>query len=150
MTSLKIGDVAPDFIGTDHANQSIKLSDFKGKKVILYFYPKDLTEVCTQQACNLRDNYELIKSKGYEVIGISSDDVKTHQKFIEKYQLPFRLIADTDKKIHELYDTWKEKKMYGKSYMGTIRTTFVIDEQGIITDIIDKVKAKEHTMQIIK
>ncbi len=150
MTSLKIGDAAPDFIGTDQANQPIKLSDFKGKKVILYFYPKDMTEVCTQQACNLRDNYELIKSKGYEVIGISSDDAKTHQKFIEKYQLPFRLIADTDKKIQELYDTWKEKKMYGKSYMGTIRTTFVIDEQGTIIDIIDKVKAKEHTMQIIK
>jgi peroxiredoxin Q/BCP len=150
MTSLKIGDVAPDFTGIDQANQPIKLSDFKGKKVILYFYPKDMTEVCTHQACNLRDNYALIKSKGYEVIGVSADDAKTHQKFIEKYQLPFRLIADTDKKIHELYDTWKEKKMYGKSYMGTIRTTFVIDEQGTIIDIIDKVKAKEHTMQIIK
>ncbi|GAB4480117.1 MAG: thioredoxin-dependent thiol peroxidase [Thermoflexibacter sp.] len=150
MTNLKIGDIAPNFSGIDQENRTVKLSDLRGKKVILYFYPKDLTEVCTNQACNLRDNYDFITSKGYEVIGISTDDVKTHQKFIEKYQLPFRLIADTDKKIHELYDTWKEKKMYGKSYMGTIRTTFVIDEQGKIMDIIEKVKAKEHTKQIIK
>ncbi|MCU0393235.1 MAG: thioredoxin-dependent thiol peroxidase [Thermoflexibacter sp.] len=149
MTILKIGDKAPDFEGIDQDGNSIKLSDFKNKKVILYFYPRDLTEVCTEQACNLRDNYEDLKKKGYEVIGISSDDEKTHRKFIAKYQLPFRLIADTDNKIHFLYDTWKEKKMFGKPYMGTIRTTFIIDEKGIITNIITKVKAKEHAKQII-
>jgi thioredoxin-dependent peroxiredoxin len=150
MQTLKIGDKAPLFEGKDQNGQVIRLSDYKGKKVILYFYPKDLTEACTAQTCNLRDNYQLLQKKGYEVIGLSSDDEKTHRKFIEKYQLPFTLIADTDKSIHALYGTWQEKKMYGKPYMGTVRTTFVIDEQGNLLDIIEKVKTKEHTAQIVK
>lgn len=150
MQTLKIGDKAPLFEGKDQNENIIKLGDYQGKKVILYFYPKDLTEACTAQACNLRDNYTMLQSKGYQVIGISSDDEKTHRKFIEKYQLPFALIADTDKAIHALYGTWQEKKMYGKPYMGTVRTTFVIDEHGVLTEIIEKVKTKEHTAQIVK
>ena len=148
--SLAVGQKAPDFESTDHNGNSIKLSDFKGKKVVLYFYPKDNTPGCTAQACNLRDNHETLKSAGFEVLGISTDSVKSHQKFIEKQGLPFTLIADEDKSVHEKYGTWVEKKMYGKAYMGTARTTFIIDEEGVITDIIDKVKTKEHTNQIIK
>ena len=146
---LKTGEKAPDFEGKDQNGEVIRLSDFKGKKVILYFYPKDNTPGCTAQACNLRDNYADLTNAGYEVIGISSDDEKSHQKFIEKNDLPFRLIADTDKSIHEKYDTWKEKSMYGKKYMGTVRTTFIIDEEGQIADIIEKVKTKDHTNQIL-
>ncbi len=148
--SLAVGQKAPDFESTDHNGNSIKLSDFKGKKVVLYFYPKDNTPGCTAQACNLRDNHETLKSAGFEVLGISTDSVKSHQKFIEKQGLPFTLIADEDKSVHEKYGTWVEKQMYGKAYMGTARTTFIIDEEGVITDIIDKVKTKEHTNQIIK
>nr|HAD51153.1 thioredoxin-dependent thiol peroxidase [Algoriphagus sp.] len=130
--------------------ETIKLSDFKGKKVILYFYPKDNTPGCTAQACNLRDNYEALQKAGYVVLGISSDSEKSHQKFIDKQELPFSLIADEDKKVHELYGTWVEKSMYGRKYMGTARTTFVIDEEGKIEEIIEKVKTKEHTAQILK
>jgi thioredoxin-dependent peroxiredoxin len=148
--SLEVGQKAPEFESKDHNGDSIKLSDFKGKKVVLYFYPKDNTPGCTAQACNLRDNHDALKSAGYEILGISSDSVKSHQKFIEKHGLPFTLIADEDKSVHEKYGTWVEKKMYGNTFMGTARTTFIIDEEGVITDIIEKVKTKEHTNQIIK
>ena len=148
--SLKTGDKAPNFSGTIETGTQIKLSDFKGKKVVLYFYPKDNTPGCTAQACNLTDNYTLLQKQGYEIIGISSDSEASHQKFITKYQIPFHLIADTEKTIHELYGVWVEKSMYGRTYMGTARTTFVINEKGIIEDIISKVDTKNHTNQIIK
>jgi len=148
--SLKIGDKAPEFEGRDQNGNILKLTDYLGKKIILYFYPKDNTSGCTAQACNLNENLPQIQKKGYEVIGVSTDDEKSHQKFIEKFDLKFTLIADTDKKIVGLYDVWKEKSMYGKKYMGTVRTTFLIDEKGIITDIITKVDTKEHTSQILK
>ena len=147
---LTVGDMAPEFEGIDHEGNPIKLSDFKGKKVILYFYPKDNTPGCTAQSCNLRDNYSLLQEKGYVVLGISSDGVDSHQKFRDKFELPFPLIADTEKEIHELYGTWGEKSMYGRKYMGTFRFTFVIDEEGKIEDIIKKVKTKDHTAQIVK
>ncbi len=148
--SLKIGDKAPSFIGKDQDGNEIKLSDYKGKKVVLYFYPKDDTPGCTAESCNLRDNYHAFQKANYEVIGISSNDEKSHRKFIKKFSLPFTLIADTDKTINEAYDVWKEKSMFGKKYMGTIRTTFIIDEKGIIEDIIDKVDTENHTSQILK
>src|SRR5690554_5133706 len=148
--SLNIGDKAPDFETKDQFGKAVKLSDFKGKKVVLYFYPKDNTPGCTAQACNLRDNYEALQKEGYVVLGISSDSQKSHQKFIDKQKLPFPLLADEDKSVHQLYGTWVEKKMYGRTYMGTARTTFVIDEQGKIEDIIEKVNTKEHTSQILK
>ncbi|WP_100627491.1 thioredoxin-dependent thiol peroxidase [Algoriphagus formosus] len=147
---LEVGQMAPDFEAKIESGETIKLSDFKGKKVILYFYPKDNTPGCTAQACNLRDNYEALQKAGYVVLGISSDSEKSHQKFIEKQSLPFSLIADEDKTVHELYGTWVEKSMYGRKYMGTARTTFVIDEEGKIEEIIEKVKTKDHTAQIIK
>lgn len=147
---LKAGDKAPDFKGKNQDGEEIKLSDFKGKKIVLYFYPKDDTPGCTAQACNLRDNYALLKKSNYVVIGISSDDQKSHRKFIEKYSLPFPLIADEDKKINELYGVWREKNMFGNKYMGTVRTTFIIDEKGIIEEIIEKVNTEDHTNQIIK
>jgi len=146
---LKIGDQAPSFAGKDQNGNSVKLEDYKGKKVILYFYPKDNTKGCTAQACNLRDHYDLLQKEGYEVIGVSKDDEKSHSKFINKFELPFTLIADTDTTINQLYGVWQEKKMFGKTYMGTVRTTFVIDEQGMITDIITKVKTADHTNQIL-
>ncbi|WP_144604744.1 thioredoxin-dependent thiol peroxidase [Algoriphagus algorifonticola] len=148
--SLEVGQKAPDFEAKIETGETIKLSDFKGKKVILYFYPKDNTPGCTAQACNLRDNYEALQKAGYVVLGISSDSEKSHQKFINKQELPFSLIADEDKKVHELYGTWVEKSMYGRKYMGAARTTFVIDEEGKIEEIIEKVKTKEHTAQILK
>ena len=144
-----IGESAPLFESRDQDGKEIKLSDYKGKKVVLYFYPKDDTPGCTAEACNLRDNYDRFVSQGYEILGISSDNEKSHRKFIDKYNLPFRLVADTDKSIHEKYGTWVEKSMYGKKYMGTARTTFIIDEEGIIRDIIDKVNTKDHTVQIL-
>lgn len=147
--SLEVGQKAPDFESKDQDDKPIRLSDFKGKKVVLYFYPKDNTPGCTTQACNLRDNYEALQNAGYVVLGISSDSGKSHKKFIEKHELPFPLIADEDKSVHEAYGTWVEKNMYGRKYMGTARTTFVIDEEGIIEDIISKVKTKEHTNQIL-
>jgi peroxiredoxin Q/BCP len=147
---LKPGDKAPEFIGKDQNGKTIKLSDFKGKKLVLYFYPKDNTPGCTAQACDLRDNFTELKKSGYEVLGVSADDEKSHQKFIKKYSLPFSLIADTEKTINELYDVWHEKQMFGRKYMGTVRTTFVIDETGIIEEIIEKVKTEEHTSQILK
>ncbi|MDF9796692.1 peroxiredoxin Q/BCP [Catalinimonas alkaloidigena] len=148
--SLKVGDQAPDFEAKNQKDETVKLSDFRGKKVVLYFYPKDNTSGCTAQACNLRDNYSNLQKAGYEVIGVSKDGVKSHQKFAEKQELPFTLIADEDTNINQAYGVWKEKSMYGKKYMGTARTTFLIDEDGKIEDIIEKVKTKEHTAQILK
>lgn len=146
---LEKGQQAPEFTGKDQDGREISLSDFRGKKVILYFYPKDQTPGCTTQACNLRDNYQELQQQGYVVLGVSSDSEASHRKFIEKQNLPFPLIADEDKSIHEKYDVWKEKNMYGRKYMGTVRTTFVINEEGIIEDIIKKVKTKDHTAQIL-
>lgn len=148
--SLKVGDAAPDFAVNDQNGNKVKLSDLKGKKVVLYFYPKDNTPGCTAEACNLRDNYQALQKAGYTVLGVSTDDEKSHQKFIEKFELPFPLLADTDKEIHEKYGTWIEKSMYGKKYMGTARVTFVIDENGKIEEIIEKVKTADHTAQILK
>jgi peroxiredoxin Q/BCP len=137
---LKAGDIAPDFSVNDQDGNPVKLSDFKGKKVVLYFYPKDSTPGCTAESCNLRDNYQALQKAGYEVLGVSKDDEKSHQKFINKFELPFTLLADTEKDIHEKYGTWVEKSMYGRKYMGTARVTFLIDEEGKIEEIIEKVK----------
>ena len=149
MTTLQPGDKAPDFTAQNQNGETVKLSDYKGKKVVLYFYPKDDTTGCTAEACNLRDNYSDLKAKGYEVIGVSIDTVKSHDKFVKKYDLPFTLVADPDKKIVEDYGLWAEKSMYGRKYMGTLRTTFLIDEKGKIEKVIDKVDTKNHTEQII-
>lgn len=148
--SVAVGAAAPNFEGVNQKGETVKLSDFAGKKLVLYFYPKDNTPGCTAQSCNLRDNYDDLLTKGYAVLGVSTDSEKSHQKFIDKFDLPFDLIADTDKKVHHLFGTWAEKTTFGKTYMGTVRTTFVIDENGIIEEIIGKVKTKEHTTQIIK
>lgn len=147
---LKKGDKAPKFIANDQNGNEIKLSQFKGKKVVLYFYPKDSTSGCTAQACDLRDNYSDLQKQGYEVLGVSKDNAASHKKFIEKYDLPFALLVDEDFSINEAYGVWKEKSMFGKKYMGTQRTTFIIDEEGNIEEVIKKVKTKEHTAQIIK
>jgi peroxiredoxin Q/BCP len=147
---LKEGLKAPGFEGADQNNVIIKLSDFFGKKVILYFYPKDNTPGCIAEACNLRDNYNELLEKGYIVIGVSPDNEKSHKGFVAKYSLPFPLLADPDKKILSQYGVWGEKKMYGKSFMGVLRTTFIIDEKGIIEKIISKVDTKQHTEQIFK
>lgn len=146
---LEEGQMAPDFEAKIETGETIKLSDYRGKKVVLYFYPKDATPGCTAQACNLRDNYDALLKAGYVVLGVSSDSEKSHQRFIEKQSLPFSLIADTDRKVQEAYGVWREKKTFGKTYMGTVRTTFVIDEEGKISEIIEKVKTKEHTAQIL-
>lgn len=148
--SLNVGDIAPDFAVNDQSGKQVKLSDFKGKKVVLYFYPKDNTPGCTAEACNLRDNYQALMRAGYVVLGVSKDDEKSHQKFIDKFELPFPLLADTEKDIHEKYGTWVEKSMYGRKYMGSARVTFLIDENGKIEEIIEKVKTKDHTAQILK
>lgn len=147
---LKVGDKAPDFTVNDQDGNAVKLSSFRGKKVVLYFYPRDMTPGCTQEACNLRDNYESMVKRGYEILGVSTDGEKSHKKFIEKEKLPFRLLADTEKAIHDSYGTWVEKSMYGRKYMGTARVTFVIDEKGHIEDIIDKVDTKNHVDQILE
>jgi len=148
--ALEAGDQAPDFKVKDQDGNDVSLSDYKGKKVVLYFYPRDNTPGCTAEACNLRDNYEALQNAGYEILGVSSDDEKSHKKFIEKQNLPFKLLADTEKEIHEKYGTWVEKNMYGRKYMGTARKTFLIDEEGKIEEVIGKVKTKEHTAQILK
>lgn len=146
---LEIGQQAPEFSALDQNGNTLSLSQYRGKKVVLYFYPRDNTPGCTAQACDLRDNIDRLKAEGYEVIGVSTDSEKKHQNFIAKYDLPFPLIADTDHAVHELYGTWQLKKNYGKEYMGTARTTFLIDEKGILTDIIAKVKTQAHTAQIL-
>jgi thioredoxin-dependent peroxiredoxin len=143
------GQLAPGFYSLDQDGQPIQLVDFKGKKVALYFYPKDDTPGCTAQACNLRDNYDLLKSKGYEILGVSPDSVKSHKKFEGKYNLPFRLVADEDHSISEAYGVWGLKKMFGNEYMGIIRTTFLIDEKGFIEKVIDKPNTEAHTEDII-
>ncbi|MCL1821763.1 MAG: thioredoxin-dependent thiol peroxidase [Prolixibacteraceae bacterium] len=147
---LKKGDKAPWFEGVNQDGNPILLNDFVGKKLVLYFYPKDNTSGCTAEACNLNDNYEVWLGKGYHIVGVSPDSAQSHRKFIEKYGLRFNLIADEDKKIMQAYGVWGEKKMYGKTYMGVLRTTFVIDEDGIIREVFNKVDTKEHTGQIFK
>ncbi|MFW6289781.1 MAG: thioredoxin-dependent thiol peroxidase [Mariniphaga sp.] len=150
MTKLKKGDKAPGFRGVNQDGKEIKLEDFTGKKLILYFYPKDNTSGCTAEACNLNDNYNSWLEKGFEVVGVSPDSMESHRKFKEKYDLQFDLIADTEKEILKAYDVWGEKSMYGKKYMGVLRTTFIIDENGIIERVFEKVETKDHTNQIIK
>jgi peroxiredoxin Q/BCP len=150
MTQLKEGDKAPVFKGKNQDGLWVSLEDFKGKKVILYFYPKDDTPGCTAEACNLRDNYDDLLARGFAIIGISPDSEKSHGKFISKYSLPFSLIADPESKILQAYGTWGEKNMYGKKYMGVLRTTFVIDESGKILKIITKVNTGDHTQQILE
>ena len=142
------GMKAPEFAGVDQHGKTIQLSDFKGQKLALYFYPKDNTSTCTVQACNLRDGFNELEKKGIIVVGVSPDDEKSHLKFIAKHELPFRIIADTKKEVVEGYGVWAEKSMYGKKYMGVIRKTFLIDENGIIVKIIDKPKVKEHADEI--
>jgi len=149
--ALKAGDKAPEILGTNQDGKVLKLSDFAGKKIVLYFYPKDNTSGCTAQACNLRDNYSELRKAGYEVIGVSADSEKSHQGFIAKQNLPFNLIADTEKTLSELFGTWGEKSMYGRKYMGMFRTTFIINEEGIIEKIITpkEVNTKDHAAQIL-
>ena len=149
MFHLKVGDQAPDFSLPNESNQTISLSDYKGKKLVIYFYPKDDTPGCTAQACSLRDRYADLKKAGYEVLGVSIDPEASHRKFIAKYDLPFSLAADTNKKIVEAYGVWAEKSMYGRKYMGTLRQTFLIDENGFITSILDKVDTKNHAQQVL-
>ena len=149
MIQLKEGMRAPGFEGIDQNGKNVKLSDFTGKKVVLYFYPKDNTPACTAEACNLRDNYNSFLKKGFAVIGVSSDNEKSHKRFASKYNLPFPLIADTSKNILNAYGIWGEKKMFGKSYLGIIRKTFIIDEKGIIENIISQVDTGDHTKQIL-
>jgi peroxiredoxin Q/BCP len=149
MAELKEGDRAPQFTANDQNGNTVSLSNFGGKDVILYFYPKDDTPGCTAEACNFRDNYESLQEQGFTVIGVSTDDEKSHQKFVNKYQLPFTLISDTEKSIVEAYGVWVEKNMYGKKYMGTARKTFVIDKNGLISKIIDKVNTNESSKQVL-
>jgi thioredoxin-dependent peroxiredoxin len=149
MVTLKEGDKAPAFSGTDQDGKTISLSDFKGKKLVLYFYPEDDTPTCTIQACNLRDNYSLLKKNGFGVIGVSPDNAKKHKKFEAKFDLPFTLIADTAHMILEKYGVWDQKKLFGHEYMGVLRTTFVIDEKGIIRKIFLRPKNKAHAEEII-
>ncbi len=148
---MQIGDKAPEILGIDQNGNEIRLSDYRGKKIVLYFYPKDMTSGCTSEACNLRDNIATLNENGYAVIGASVDDAKSHQKFITKHELPFPLIADTDKKLVEQFGVWGEKSMYGRKYFGTFRTTFIINEEGVIERIIGpkKIKTKDHARQIL-
>jgi thioredoxin-dependent peroxiredoxin len=150
MAQLKEGDKAPLFKGKDQDGKTVSLEDFKGKKVIVYFYPKDDTPGCTAEACNLRDNYADLLSRGFAVVGISPDSEPSHGKFRTKYNLPFSLIADPDAQILKAYEAWGEKNMYGKKYMGVLRTTYVIDEKGTILKIFKKVKTDDHTRQILE
>lgn len=148
---MNIGEKAPEILGKDENGNEVRLSDYAGKKLVLYFYPKDMTSGCTAQACNLRDNYGELRRQGYEVLGVSVQDAKSHQKFIEKNSLPFHLVADTDMKLHEQFGTWGEKSMYGRKYFGTFRTTFVISEQGVVERILQpkQIKTKDHAAQIL-
>ena len=149
MNEIKIGDKAPNINAKDQDGNDFSLESLKGKKVVLYFYPKDDTPGCTKEACNLRDNYERLQKQGYEVIGVSADNQAKHQKFISKYDLPFTLLADENKEVIQDYNAWGLKKFMGKEYEGIIRKTYVIDENGKIEDIIEKVKTKDHTAQIL-
>ena len=149
---MNIGDKAPEILGRDQNGNEIKLSDFAGRKLVLYFYPKDSTSGCTAEACSLRDNYSELRRQGYEVVGVSIQDEKSHQKFIEKNQLPFNLIADTDMTLVQQMGVWGEKSMYGRKYFGTLRTTFIINEDGIIERVFlpKEIKTKVHAEQILK
>lgn len=147
---MKEGEKAPDFKGVDQDGKEISLSDYKGKALILYFYPKDDTPGCTAESCNLRDNYSALKKKGFEILGVSADSSAKHKKFINKYELPFPLLADNEKDIINKYGVWGEKKFMGRVYDGILRTTFVIDKEGVILHKIDKVKTKTHSEQIIE
>ncbi len=149
-TQLEPGQKAPLFTGLDKEGKKFSLTDLKGKKVVLFFYPEDDTPTCTVQACNLRDNYSLLKKNGYTVIGISPDNEKSHQKFKEKFNLPFTLVADPKHAIIDKYGVWGEKNLYGRKYLGLHRTTFVIDEQGIIKKIFKKPRSKMHAEEILK
>lgn len=147
---IKIGDKMPDFEVMDQNGNMVKSEDLRGKKTIIYFYPKDNTSGCTAQACNLRDNHEALIARGYNVVGVSKDSSASHKKFAEKYELPFTLLADTSTQMLQDFGAWGEKKMYGKTVMGTLRKTFIFDENGILTDVIEKVDTKNHAAQIIR
>lgn len=149
-TPLQAGQKAPAFAAKDQDGNTVSLKDLRGRKVVLYFYPEDDTPTCTTQACNLRDNYELLKKGGYEIIGISPNDEKSHQKFKAKFSLPFTLIADPDHKIINAYGVWGEKNLYGRKYMGLHRTTFVIDEKGVIEKVFLRPRSKVHAEEILK
>jgi len=146
---LKEGDKAPDFTAKDQNGETVKLNDLKGQRVVLYFYPKDDTPGCTKEACSFRDSDDVYRKRNIRVLGVSTDDEKSHQKFISKFQLPFDLLADTDKQIVEKYGVWGEKSMYGKKYMGTLRKTFLIDEKGKIAKVFDKVNVAEHADEVL-
>jgi thioredoxin-dependent peroxiredoxin len=146
---LQPGEKVPDIVVNDQDGKPVNLRELKGKKVVLYFYPKDQTPGCTAEACNLRDNYKVLLKQGYEVFGVSTDSEKSHQKFIAKEKLPFRLLADVDRKLHDAFGTWVEKSMYGRKYMGTARVTYVINENGVIGELIQKVDTKNHAAQIL-
>lgn len=149
--ALNVGDKIPDILGIDENGKELKSADYKGMKLVLYFYPKDSTPGCTAQACSLRDNFAAVRKAGYQVLGVSVDNQKSHQKFIEKQDLPFSLIADTDKRLVEMFGVWGEKTLAGRKYMGTFRTTFLINEEGVIEKIIQpkEIKTKEHAQQIL-
>lgn len=149
MTTLEVGQKAPDFKGLDQDGNEVKLADFAGKKLILFFYPKDNTPTCTVEVCNLRDNYATLQAAGYALVGVSADTQKKHQNFIAKHSLPFPLLADTELEILNAYGVYGKKKMYGREYDGIFRTTFVIDEQGTLEQVITKVKSKDHAAQIL-
>ncbi|MCL8005945.1 thioredoxin-dependent thiol peroxidase [Gelidibacter japonicus] len=149
MTKLKAGDKAPDFSAQDEQGNTISLSDYKGKKLVIFFYPKASTPTCTTEACNLRDNYKVLRDKGYEILGVSADSAKKQSNFKSKYNFPYPLLADEDKEVIKAFDVWGEKKFMGRTFDGIHRVTFVIDENGIIEKVIDKVKAKIHTEQIL-
>ena len=150
--AFTLGDLVPDLLGTDQDGREVRRSDYPGRKIILYFYPKDNTSGCTAQACSLRDGYSELRAAGYEIIGVSRDSAKSHQKFIPQHELPFRLIVDSDVQLNELFGTWIEKSMYGRKYMGTERTTFVIDEAGRIERILrgKEISTKEHAQQLLQ
>ena len=150
MINLNVGDKAPDFVALNEFGQSTSLSEFLGKKVILYFYPKDMTPGCTAESCNLGENYTVLQEKGFVVLGVSPDSSKSHQKFIDKYNLPFSLIADEDKSVIKAFGVWGPKKFMGKEYDGVHRTTFIIDEVGVIEKVFSKVNTKDHTNQILE
>ena len=150
--AFTLGDLVPDLLGTDQDGREVRRSDYPGRKIILYFYPKDNTSGCTAQACSLRDGYSELRAAGYEIIGVSRDSAKSHQKFITQHELPFRLIVDSDVQLNELFGTWIEKSMYGRKYMGTERTTFLIDEAGRIERILrgKEISTKEHAQQLLQ
>ena len=148
--ALKAGDKAPTFSLKNTDGKTVKLSDFKGKKLVLYFYPRDMTPGCTKEACGFRDDYAQLKKRGVEVVGVSADDQASHQKFTEKYSLPFPLLSDTDHSVMEKYGAWGEKNMYGKKMMGVLRSTFIIDEEGRVAHVFRKVKTDSHSQDVLK